>query len=176
MILSRDVLVGVLIALFIAGGVGGFNYWKKYREKKLDEVATLVYLYEKGELDREQVEERIKGSPYYPYFLALVGEKPSEIARFLKDGDLRSLFLEKEAYLLYSKKKYRDSIALLERVKKEYFNYPSALLLRAFNFEATGENEKALKIYEELSRYYGETYFGRIAIGRMLSLRGISRR
>jgi len=169
MIFSRDILIGILIALLIAAGVGGINYWKKYKEKKLDELASVLYLYERGKISKERAEEKLKGTELYTYFLALTGREASEIVNLLKDKDLRSLYLEREAFTLYSKKDYDRSLSFLEKVDKERFNYPSALLLKAFDLEAKGDREGAKDIYRTLEKEYPETYFGRIASAFLLS-------
>ena len=170
MILNRDILIGIAIAVLIATAVGGFNYWKKYQEKKLDEVAELVYLYEKGELKREDVEQKIKGTPYYAYFLAITGAEPSEVVKHLEDDDLRKLFVEKDAFGVYSEKKYEEALKELSQINEEDFNYPSALMLRAFVYEDRGEKKQALSLYEELVKDYPNSYFARIAKARSLML------
>lgn len=168
MIFSRDVLIGVLLALLIAAGVGGINYWKKYKEKKLDELASVLYLYESGKVSKEEAEKKLKGTELYPYFLALGGGSASEIANLLKDKDLKSLYLEREAFTLYSKKEYDRSLSILEKVDKEHFNYPSALLLKAFDLEGKGDRKSALEVYKTLQKDYPETYFGKIASAFLL--------
>ncbi len=171
MIISKDILIGIVLALLIAGAVGGFNYWKGYQEKKLDEIAALVYLYEKGDLKEEEVRDKVKGTPYYVYFLSLTSDNPSEIIKHLGDEELRKLFLEKEAFNLYRKKKYAKALEKLQTVDKGSFNYPSALLLKAFIYEAQNRKKEAKSIYEELIKDFGKTYFGRIAYGRFLLLK-----
>ncbi|WP_457601438.1 hypothetical protein [Hydrogenivirga sp.] len=172
MILNRDILIGIVLALLIATAVGGFNYWKKYKERKLDEVAELVYLYEKGELKREEVEDRVRGTPYYAYFLALTGASPSEVLKHIHDEDLSKLFKEKEAFLLYEGKKYKEALSKLATIKKEDFNYPSALLLRSFSHEELEEKDRAVALYEEIIENYKGSYFARIALARLLYLKG----
>ena len=170
MIFSKDILIGVILALLIAGAVGGFNYWQELKEKRLDEVASLVYLYEKGRLKAEEVEPKVKGTPYYPYFLAIKGEKPSLVRKFIEDEEVKKLFLEKEAYTLYEGKKYEESLKKLSSITEKDFNHPSAILLRAFIEESKGNVDKARELYEGLRAKFGNTYFSNIAYGRLLML------
>ncbi|RLJ69914.1 putative negative regulator of RcsB-dependent stress response [Hydrogenivirga caldilitoris] len=172
MILNRDLLIGILLALLVAGAVGGFNYWKKYEEKRLDRLAEMVYLYEKGELKREEVEQKVKGTPYYPYFLAITSGETSQMLDSVEDPDVKKLFIEKASFLLYSKKKYEEALGKLSHIGKEDFNYPSATLLRAFIYEAKGDKEGALKLYKELIKDYPDTYFARISRAQLYSLEG----
>ncbi len=171
MILSRDILIGVALALLIAALVGGLNYWKKYKERELDRIAALVYRFEKGELKREQVEDKVRGTPYYPYFLALIGADPSLIAKELGEEDLKKLYIERKAYVDYSSGKLEEALKDLSHIKKGDFNYISANLLRAFVYEKIGNKKEALRIYEELSKEYGDTYFGKIALTRIYTLK-----
>ena len=171
MIFSREVLIGIALALLIAGAVGGFNYWKEYRNKKLDQVATLVYLYEKGEISREEVEERVKDTPYYVYFLAVSGGDPSKVANLLADEDLKSLYLEKSAYQLYELNKKREALSKLNSIHQDSFNYPSLLLLKAQIYEEEKPHE-AIEIYKKLQELYPGSYFARISRARLLELTG----
>ncbi len=171
MIFSRDILVGLLIALLIASAVGGFNYWRKYQERKLDEIAEVVYLYEKGDLPREEALAKVKNTPYMLYFLVLTQDDPEEIARLLQDTELKKLFLEKSAYRIYKSGDPSTALQRLNTVSKEDFSYPSAMLLKAIVHESTGDLESARGIYSELSNSYGDTYFGRVAYARLLSLK-----
>ena len=171
MIFSRDILVGIAVALLIALGVGGFNYWKRYQEERLDRVAELVYLYEKGKLRKEEVEPKVKGTPLYPYFLSLTGASPSDIVAHLKDEDLKKLFSEKEAFAYYVQKKYDRALNKLSLIGKGDFNYPSALLLKAFVYEDKGEKKEALSLYGDIIKSYAGSYFARIARARLYTLR-----
>lgn len=170
MILSREILIGILAVILLATAVGGLNYWGKYKEEKLNEVATLVYLYEKGELKAQEVEPQVKSTPFYPYLLAASGKSASQVAKHLEDKDLKSLFLEKEAYELYEEKKYEEALSKLKAIKEESFNYPSSLMLKAFIYEVQGKEEEAKKTYSILRDKYAGSYFSRIAYARLLSL------
>ncbi len=170
MILTKEILIGILVALFLASAVGGYNYWKEYQEKKLDEVATLVYLYEKGDLKKEEVELKVKGTPYYPYFLAVSGGKAQEVLKNLKDENLKKLYLEKTAFELYKEGKKEDSLNKLNSITEKDFNYPSALLLKAQINDLSGKTKEAKKLYEEIVEKYSNTYFARIATARLLEL------
>ncbi len=170
MIFSRDLFIVIAFALLIASAVGGFNYWRKYQEHKLDEVARTVYLYEKGVLSRQEAAEKIKNSPYMLYFLILTGENFREIVEHVKDPELRKFFLERTAYELYRDGKHREALEKLEGITREDFNYPSALLLKAVIYESLGESETARELYGKLSASYRDSYFGRVAYARLLSL------
>ena len=171
MIINRDVLIGILFALLLAALVGGFNYWKRYQEKRMDELASLIYLYERGKLSKEDLERKLKGTPLYPYFLIISGDDPSKAIPYVDDEQLGSLLRERKAYTLYKEKNYTDALNSLESIDKEKFNYPSALLLKAFTLQAKGDVKGAKEIYNQLSKDYKDTYFGRIAYGFLLSLK-----
>ena len=171
MILSREVLLGVLFTFFIASVVGGLSYWKKYQERKMDELASLVYLYEQGKVSRAELEERLKGTPLYTYFLVVSGEDPSKAIPNVEDEQIRSFLREREAFRLYTERKYGEALSLLREVDEDKFNYPSALLLKAFTLQAKGDEKEATEIYRRLSKEYKGTYFGRIAYGFLLSTR-----
>jgi len=168
MIINREVLIGILLALFLAAFVGGFNYWKRHKEEKLDELAYLLYLYQQGKVEKRNLEKDLRGTPLYPYFLLLSGENPSKVIPYLRDRQLVSLLKEKEAYDLYRQGKYGEAITLLEGIDKTDFNYPSALLLKGLVLEAKGEKEKAKKVWEALSKDFKDTYFGRLAYAFLL--------
>jgi len=136
----------------------------------LDEIARAVYLYERGLLSREEVAEKVKGSPYTLYFLLLTEEDPRKIAEKAKDPELRKFFLERTAYELYRNGKFGEALKKLENVNKEDFNYPSALLLKAIIYESLGEFGTARELYSTLSASYRDSYFGRVAYARLLSL------
>ncbi len=171
MILSRGILAGILLVLLVAAAVGGFNYWKRYEEEKLDRLAALVYDYERGKVKGEDIEERLKDSPLYPYFLALTSKDPDAVFVYLKDEDIAPLFREKRTYLLYRKGKPAQALKEIGSVKKGDFNYPSSLLLKGIIHEALGEKEEAAKTYREIIEGYGGTYFGRMAEALLLSSR-----
>jgi len=116
------------------------------------------------------VEPRVKGTSYYPYFLAITGAPPSEVAKQLEDEDLRKLFEEKEAFGMYSQKDYEGALKRINLVGKEDFNYPSARMLEAFIHEDKGDKGQALNIYNELIKDYPNSYFARIARSRLLIL------
>jgi len=170
MIFSRDLLLVIAFALLIAFGIGGFNYWQKYRERKLDEVAAVVYLYEKGTISKEEMLRKVKDTPFAPYALLITDGSPKEIAKHLKDEDMRKLFLEKNAFELYSAGSQETALGIVDAINRKDFNYPSALLLKAIIHESLGETETARKLYEELYSSYGDLYFGRIAYARLLLL------
>lgn len=169
MILSREVVVGILLALLIAGTVGGINYWKKYQEERLDELSALVYEFEKGRLSKEEVWKEVVGTPLEPYFLLISSGDLSEVLGSLRDKDMSSLFKEKYAHQTYKSGDASKALNLLEGIGKESFNYPSALLLRAVIYEETEKIDEAKNIYRELLRNFEGTYFGRIAYGFLLS-------
>ncbi len=168
MILSREILAGILLALLIASIVGGFSYWKRLQREKMEELATLVYRYELGEVKREEVEKKLRGTPLYAYFLLISGSDVEKALPQIKEEQLRSLLEERRAYELYAGGKADEALRILERIDKERFNYPSALLLKAFALEKKGDRKSAKEIYRELTKEFGGTYFGRVAYGFLL--------
>ena len=169
MIWSRELILGVSLILFIALAVGGVSYYKGYKEKKLDEVAYKVYLFEKGKLKEEEVREAVRGTPYEVYFLALKGE---DVADKVKDEEFRKVFLEARAYRLFKEGKKEEALKILETIKREDFNYPSAQLLKGIILESMGRVKEARAIYVSLSAEFRNTYFGKVAYARLLSLEG----
>ena len=163
MIWSKEILAGILIALAISGLVGGFTYYQSYKEKKLDELAGLVYLYEKGKKKKEEVLEKVKGTPLEAYLILTSGEFDPKVIDLVEDEDFKKLLIERYAYELYRQGKKESALKELEKIKKEDFNYPSAQLLKAFIYRSMGEKDKALSIFAELSSKYAGTYFGHIA-------------
>ncbi len=168
MILSREILAGILLVLFIASLVGGLSYWRKHQREKVEELATLVYRYELGELKREEVEKKLKGTPSYAYFLMVSGEAEKALP-LVEDDQLRTFLEERKAYKLYTSGRAEEAVEILDRIDKDKFNYPSALLLKAFSLEKKGDRKSAKEIYRELTKEFGGTYFGRVAYGFLLT-------
>ncbi len=169
MIWSKEVLAGILIILLIASAVGGFNYYREYKAKKLDEVAYMVFLLEEGKAKEEEVLRLAEGTPYEVYLRARKGEDVSDL---LRDEQVRKLFLERRAYQLYRDGRLEDALKTLEGITKEDFNYPSAQLLKAMILEKMGRVKEAKAIYVSLSAEMRGTYIGRIAHARLLSIEG----
>ncbi len=169
MILSREILAGILLVLFIASLVGGFSYWRKHQREKMEELTTLVYRYELGEIKRNEVEKKVKGTPIYAYFLLISGSDVEKALSHTKEEQVRSLLEERKAYELYSEGRTEEALKILEKVGKDKFNYPSALLLKAFSLEKSGDRKSAKEIYRELTKEFGGTYFGRVAYGFLLT-------
>ena len=170
MIINRDILIGILIALLLATLVGGFNYWKRYQKRKVDELASLIYLYEQGRVEVSELEGKLRGTPLYPYFLIVSGQDPSKAVPYVEDEQMGSLLRERKAYSLYVERKYKKALDLLKGIDEDKFNYPSALLLKAFTLEVEGNEGEAKEIYRRLQRDYKDTYFGKLAYGFLLSL------
>jgi predicted negative regulator of RcsB-dependent stress response len=169
MIWSREILAGILLVLLIASAVGGLNYYKNYKAKKLEEVAYRVYLFELGKVGEEEILKAVKGTPYEAYVRALKGE---EVADLIEDEDIKKLFLEARAYRLYREGKLQEALRTLGEITEEDFNYPSAQLLKALILEKMGELKEARAIYVSLSAEMRGTYIGRVAYARFLSLEG----
>ena len=167
MILSREILAGILLVFFIASLVGGFSYWRKHQREKMEELTTLVYRYELGEIKRDEVEKKVKGTPIYAYFLIVSGETEKALP-LVKDNQLRGFLEERKAYRLYTNGEVQEAVKILDNIGKDKFNYPSALLLKAFSLEKRGDRKSAKEIYRELTKEFGGTYFGRVAYGFLL--------
>jgi predicted negative regulator of RcsB-dependent stress response len=169
-IIKLAVGVGVLMA--IAGGV---DYWKEKKYKEQDERAYMVYKLEREVIENpspKKLEELIKVSGGSVYALALASDLGREeyldtLIDKLSDEHLKKLFTEKKAYLLYRAGKNKEALKLLSEIKKEDFNYPSALLLKAIIYEKEGNIKKAKSLYETLLTKYPITYFGKVANTRL---------
>ncbi len=170
MIFSREILIGILIALFIAGIIGGIDYYGRYKERKLNEVAELIFLYERGELKKEEVIDKVKDTPLYAYFLIISGAEPLEIVKNLKEEELKKLFIEKEAFKLYSSGQYDISLKRVSEIDEKNFNYPSSLLLKAFLLEEKGDIEGAKKVYQDIITRFPNTYFETVAKARLFMI------
>ncbi len=169
MIWSREVLAGILLILVIASAVGGLSYYRSYKEKKLDEIAYKVYLFEKGKVKEEEILGLAKGTPYEAYVKALAGQDVSDL---VGDDQIRKLFLEKKAHNLYREGRYEEALRVLDSIDKDDFNYPSAQLLRAIILEKMGRIKEAKAIYVKLSAELKGTYIGKVAFARFLHLEG----
>jgi TolA-binding protein len=77
----------------------------------------------------------------------------------------------REAFYIYRKGNYDDAIDKLLSIKEDAFNYPSALLLKAFSYEGKGNKEEARKLYSRIKEVYGNTYFARVATAMLLALK-----
>ncbi len=170
MILNRDILILISIALLIALVAGGVNYWKRYQEERLNQLAEIVYAYEKEKISPEEALEKVKDTPYAVYISLDLGKDFGDALTSIKEADLKKLLLERKAYELYKKGKPKEALKKLDKINKKDFNYPSALLLKAFIYEDLGYTDKARLIYNELFSDYGETYFGKVAYARLLEL------
>ena len=170
MIWSKEILIGILIVLLVASAVGGFNYYKGYRYKKLDEVAYKVYLFEAGKLEEDEVINIVKGTPYEVYLLALKGE---DVADRVEDEDVRKIYLEARAYRLFKEGRPEEALKLIERIGREDFNYPSAQLLKGIILEKLGRIKEARSVYVKVSAEFRNTYFGRVAYARLLAIEGL---
>lgn len=168
MILNKDVIVGILALALLMSAVGGWNWWEKRRAENLNNLAELVYRFEEGELTKEDVERKVKDSSLEPYFLAVSSGRAGDVAKKLGGGELASLFLEKEAYVLWKEGKGEKALSLLKGISKDRFNYPSTLLLKATLYKALGDRERALALYRELVGGFRDTYFGQVAYALLL--------
>ncbi|MDQ7038126.1 MAG: hypothetical protein Q9N26_02850 [Aquificota bacterium] len=169
MIWSREVLAGVLLILVIASAVGGLSYYRSYKAEKLDEIAYRVYLFERGKVKEEEILKLVEGTPYEAYVKALTGRDVSDL---IDDDQIRKLFLEKRAYELYREGRHEEALKILDTIKKEDFNYPSAQLLKALILEKVGKTKEARAIYVKLSAEFKGTYIGKVAYARFLHLEG----
>ena len=170
--INRDILIGIALALLLAGAVGGFNYYLKYKERKLDEVAKAVYLYERGDLKKEEVEKIVKGTPHYAYFLAVSGAPAQEVLKAVKTEEMTSLLKERYASELYDDGKLDESLKELSSIDKEDFNYPSASLVKSFAHAKKGDKKTATSLYNEIvSSDYKGTYFWKVAYAFLLKER-----
>ena len=155
-----------LLILLIASlmiGYFGFVWWKKEKQKELEEVSYKAYLiaknlkegkYEEGLKLIEEVKENYKGNQMtlfaesYSLLIDNLKEKDKvseNLAKSFKDEDIKSLFWERTAY-------EKENVKLLERIKEEGFNYYSSLLLKAILLKREGKKKEAERILEELSR------------------------
>ncbi len=171
--INRDILIGVALALLLAGAVGGFNYYLKYKERQLDKVAEAVYLYEQGKLKKEEVEKIVKGTSHYAYFLAVSDAPAREVLKAVKTEEMALLIRERYASELYESGKADKSLKEISSIKKEDFNYPSASLVKAFAHAKKGDKKTATSILNEIvSSDYKGTYFWKVAYAFLLKERG----
>jgi predicted negative regulator of RcsB-dependent stress response len=171
MIWSREVLLGILIAFLISGLVGGYTYYRSYQEKRLDELAGLVYLHQKGELGEEEVLEKVKGTPIEAYLILSKGKFDPRVIDLVEDEDFKKLLIERHAYELYKEGKKELALKELEKINEDDFNYPSALLLKGLIYKSMGQKEKAMSLFGELASKFEGTYFGSVAQAMIYQLK-----
>ncbi len=171
MIWSRHILTAVLIALAISGLVGGFTYYGNYKEEKLDELAGLVYLYEKGKVKKEEVLQKVRGTPLEAYVILSGGEFHPKVIDLVEDEDFRKLLIERWAFELFREGKKEEALRELSKITKDDFNYPSALLLKGFIYQSMGQTEKALGIFGEITAKFSGTYFANVAQAMIYQLK-----
>ncbi|RMH80857.1 MAG: hypothetical protein D6674_02125 [Acidobacteria bacterium] len=172
--------VGVLLLgiLLLAGAFIGFEH---YREKRLQEQSYREYeirkLLQAG--NYEKVLELTRNFPsgsFKPlalsYELMLAqesmgkvdeGKVLKEIIDGLKDDSLKSLYLERYAYHLLSQGKTREALKVLEGIKKEDFNYASALLLKGQILQKEGKVQEARALYLEVQKLQEDRYMANLA-------------
>ena len=165
--LPREVLLGILGALLLSVVVGSFHYYSQYKEQKLMEMSSVYTEYREGKLSKEEALKKLRGTVYELILRAGEGDIDETLA---KDEDLRSLALEKKAYMLYEKGKKEEALSLLESIDKDSFNHISSELLRAFILEERNP-EKSQEIYQEIAKRKELPYLSFIALGRLLMLR-----
>ncbi len=168
MILPKELLGIILGVLALALAVGGFNYWQDYRIKKVQEQNYYLYLYENKKISFEEALKHLSQENLKAYLLALKDENPRRILSLLEEEDLKKLFLEKEAFRLLKEGKAKIALSKLGAIKKEDFNYPSALLLKAFIKKAQGEEGEAKRIFVEIISKFPGSYFAEIAQAELL--------
>ncbi len=181
MIEKSDIIklgVGVALLMAVAAGI---DYWKEKRYREEDERAYRIYKLEQeivSSPSKEKVEALLRASGDSIYALAVAAEYGGReylkrLISKLEDEHLKKLFLEKEAFLLYREGKLNEALDKLSGIKNKDFNYPSALILKGFIYEAKGDTERAEEIYKRVLAKYPVSYFGKLANTRLTILESL---
>jgi len=160
-----------LVAVFVTVlGVWAYNAYREHRINSLKEISYKVYLFEKGKVKKEEILEITKGTPFYPYVLAKIGDYRGTYEN-LEEENLKKFYKERISANFYLKKDYKKTIENLKDVKRENFNYPSAKSLEAFSYEKLGDIGKTLSLWSLIKKDYPNTYFGNLAKVKLFLLK-----
>ncbi|NPA32253.1 MAG: hypothetical protein GXO04_01355 [Aquificae bacterium] len=163
------ILGGFVLLLLV--GVWGYHFLKERREEELKRLSYKVYLFEKGSLPKEQALEELRGTPFFPYVLALSGDH-RQVPELLKDKDFKKFYTERVLADEYERENFSEVVRKAEDFRKEDFNFPSVKSLEAFSYEKLGKGDKALGIWSMLAQEFPGTYFGNLATLKLSLLKG----
>jgi len=166
----RDIYVFLGTVFILVFGVWAYNAYKEHKINSLKEISYKVYLFEKGKVKKKEILEITKGTPFYPYVLAKLGNF-KEVYGNLEEENLKKFYKERVSAELYVNKQYEKVFKNLKDIKKEDFNYPSAKSLEAFSYEKMGELSKALSLWSSIKNEYPNTYFGNLAVVKLFLLK-----
>ncbi len=184
MIEKADIIkLGLGVALLM-GVAAGIDYWKELEYKKKNERAYRVYKLEQdieNSPDKEKLQELANLAEDSLYALAILSEFGDisyldKLIGKLEDDSLKSLFIEKKAFLLYKNGKFKEALDVLSNIKDKDFNYPSAITLKAVIYEKMGDIEKAEGFYNTIMTKYPGTYFGKFATARLIILESLQKK
>jgi len=123
-------------------------YLKSYRTEEAEEMLR------KAELPKEEA------LFWHGVILALM-KKPSEAYQLIKEVDCENLdvnFVDycryMKGYLLFSRKKYKEALKVLEKVENSPYR-KQVLLLKGFSYLQLGDYEKARRYFETFLKEYG---------------------
>ncbi|MCS7083926.1 MAG: tetratricopeptide repeat protein [Aquificaceae bacterium] len=167
-----------LIALFFVLPiliVSSFLAYNHFRKSTLENASYLEFRISQAvskenkeaalkDISSAKVEPRTFRALINSYKLVLnKSDDPSSTLEDISDSELRSIYLERKAYYLFSQGKPKEALDVLNSIRRDSFNYQSSLLLKAQVLIALGDKQTATQTLEEIIKTKPDSYLANIA-------------
>ena len=177
------------IKLFIAGIVliilliVAFFYYKHHQQEILNKSSSIAYQISKLYQDKkyqeaqkliDKIKKEYPNSPFIKVAIAydllikkdqnkIAPEDINELQVRLNSQQLNAGLTEYKGYLYYKNKEYGKTLNTIKTIDQRYYNYISALTLKAFTLQKTGNSSEAKNIFNEILQLSKYDYFKLLA-------------
>ena len=177
------------IKLFIAGIVliilliVAFFYYRHHQQEILNKSSSIAYQisklyqdkkYQEAEKLINKIKKEYPESPFVKVAIAydLLIKKdqskitPEDINKLqvrLNSQQLNAGLTEYKGYLYYKNKEYGKTLNIIKTIDQRFYNYISALTLKAFTLQKTGNSSEAKNVFNEILQLSKYDYFKLLA-------------